>query len=190
MAGGSGTRLYPVTKVLNKHLLPIYNKPLIYYSISTLLLSGIRDIMIITNSESIDSFRDLFGDGSQLGIKISYAIQDEPNGIAEAFLISEEFIKDHRVMLNLGDNILIGNNLQNKLNDSKNSNFGCSIMGVRVNNPQDYGVAKLDHDGRIEKIVEKPNDFISDVAIIGTYFFDENVTEKTKQLAYSCIKKN
>ncbi len=180
LAGGSGTRLYPASLILSKQLQLVYDKPMIYYPLSTLMLSGIREILIISTERDIPFFQKLLGDGSHLGLSIQYAIQEKPHGIAEAFIIGESFIKGNQVSLILGDNILYGklDFFRNSLND----NLGASIFGYEVNNPEEFGVVELSKDGKILSIEEKPLIAKSNLAITGLYIFDHNVVMYAKAL--------
>jgi glucose-1-phosphate thymidylyltransferase len=180
LAGGSGTRLHPSTLVVSKQLIPVYDKPLIYYSLSTLMLADIRDILIITTSESIDQFKKLLGDGSKWGISLQYAIQENPNGLAEAFIIGEKFIGDDNVCLVLGDNILYGNSLQSILKSCK-KNKGATIFSYPVVDPERFGIVET-VNGKIVSIVEKPKEPKSNRAVIGIYFFDNKVIEYAKEV--------
>jgi len=180
LAGGSGTRLHPSTLVVSKQLMPVYDKPLIYYPLSTLMISGIRDILIITTSESINQFRKLLGDGSKWGISLQYAIQENPNGLAEAFIIGEEFIGDDNVCLVLGDNILYGNSLQSILKSCKKDS-GATIFSYPVVDPERFGIVET-VDGKIVSIVEKPKEPKSNRAVIGIYFFDNKVIKYAKEV--------
>lgn len=182
LAGGKGTRLYPMTKVISKQLLPIYDKPLIYYPLSVLMLASIREIMIISTPHDIPRFKELFNDGSHLGLSISYAIQEEPKGIAEAFIIAEDFIGDDSVALILGDNIFYGPDLTRELNEAKNNNQGATIFGYPVNNPKDFGVVEFDNNNNVVSIEEKPKDPKSNYAITGLYFYDNEVIKVAKSI--------
>lgn len=185
LAGGSGTRLYPVTKGVSKQMLPIYDKPMIYYPLSTLMLTGIREVLIITTKEDIEGFKRLLGDGSQWGISLEYAIQDAPNGIAEAFLIGEEFLDKSPSVLALGDNIFFGNNFQNLLKSANSKTDGATIFSYRVHDPERYGVAEFDANKKVISLVEKPKNPKSHYAIAGLYFYDENVVQYAKQITPS-----
>jgi len=176
MAGGLGTRLFPVTLAVNKHLLPVHNKPLIYYPLSTLMLAGIRDILIITNESDIPSFRNLLGDGSRFGISIAFKPQLRPAGIAEGLIVSEDFVFGHKVAMILGDNVFHGVGLGRHLR-SFTQLEGAHCFAYKVKNPIAYGVMELDEDMRIKTIVEKPLNSKSELAIPGLYFFDEQATE-------------
>jgi glucose-1-phosphate thymidylyltransferase len=186
LAGGSGSRLFPLTKYVSKQLLPIYDKPMIYYPLSTLMLGGIREILIISDEQNINAYKKLFGNGSQFGINLSYCVQQKPNGIAEAFILGEEFIGNDNVTLILGDNIFHGENLQKLICSSINiANSGKSvIVGHKVPDPERYGVAVIE-DEKVVEIQEKPNDPKSDVAIVGLYFYTNDVISKAKQLTPS-----
>lgn len=183
LAGGSGSRLFPLTKYVSKQLLPIYDKPMIYYPLSTLMLGGIIEILIISDEQNINAYKKLFGNGSQFGINLSYCVQQKPNGIAEAFILGEEFIGNDNVTLILGDNIFHGENLQKLICSSVNiANNGKSvIVGHKVPDPERYGVAVIE-DEKVVEIQEKPNDPKSDVAIVGLYFYTNDVISKAKQL--------
>ena len=169
LAGGKGTRLYPLTKVISKQLLPIYDKPMIYYPLSVLLLSQITEVLIISSPETIDSYKKLLGDGSDLGIKIEYKIQEKPVGLADAFIIGEEFIGNDNVCLILGDNIFYGSNLSEILKRAVN-NKGATIFGCLVKNPKSFGVIEIDEDNNIKSIEEKPSNPKSNLAVPGLYF--------------------
>ena len=177
MAGGSGSRLHPVTLTVNKQLLPIYDKPMIFYPLSTLMLGGIRDILIITTAEAEAAFKSLLGDGSDLGITLTYAVQDRPNGLAEAFIIGRDFISDDQFTLILGDNIFYGHGLSEQLLQAVGRTSGCSIFAYQVADPQRYGVLVLDRDGKISGIVEKPETPPSNWAVTGLYYFDSKVAD-------------
>lgn len=177
LAGGRGSRLHPVTLTVNKHLLPIYDKPMIFYPLSTLMLGGIRDILIITTAEAEAAFKSLLGDGSDLGITLTYAVQDRPNGLAEAFIIGRDFISDDQITLILGDNIFYGHGLSEQLLQAAGRTSGCSIFAYQVADPQRYGVLVLDRDGKISGIVEKPETPPSNWAVTGLYYFDSKVTD-------------
>ena len=177
LAGGRGSRLHPVTLTVNKHLLPIYDKPMIFYPLSTLMLGGIRDILIITTAEAEAAFKSLLGDGSDLGITLTYAVQDRPNGLAEAFIIGRDFISDDQITLILGDNIFYGHGLPEQLLKATGRTSGCSIFAYQVADPQRYGVLVLDRDGKISGIVEKPETPPSNWAVTGLYYFDSKVAD-------------
>lgn len=180
LAGGSGSRLYPITKVYSKQLTLIYDKPLIYYPLSILMLGGIKDILIISNEETIPLYKQLFNSGSQLGLNIQYKVQREPNGIAEAFILGEDFIGDDNVTLILGDNIFYG--YLEFFYDSLKLNEGAVIFGYKVNDPQRYGIVEFDQKGKALSIEEKPQKPKSDFAVPGLYIYDNNVIEISKSL--------
>ena len=182
LAGGKGTRLYPNTIVVSKQLLPIYDKPMIYYPLSILMLSGIREVLIISTPEDVNQYKKLFDDGSKLGMKFEYKIQNKPNGIAEAFLVGEEFIKDDNVCLILGDNIFYGGGISIALNNASKLKDGAIIFGYHVNDPSSFGVVEFDKSKNIISIEEKPNHPKSNYAIPGLYFFDKNVTNIAKKI--------
>ena len=175
LAGGSGTRLYPITKAVCKQLLPVYDKPMIYYPLSILMLSGIREILIITTPHDKDSFEKLLGNGSQWGLKLAYKVQENPNGLAEAFIIGKDFIKDSMVALILGDNIFYGQGLEESLLKASRFKSGATIYGYKVSNPKDYGVAKIDNRMNVVSIAEKPKKPLSNIAVTGLYFYDNDV---------------
>ncbi len=175
LAGGNGTRLYPLTKVISKQLLPVYDKPMIYYPLSVLMLAGIRDILIISSPRDIPQFEDLLGDGHSWGLNLSYAAQEEPNGLAAAFLIGEKFIGSDNVCLVLGDNIFYANQLSTLLSDAADKKTGATIFGYSVRNPSDYGVLSFDANGKPDGIVEKPVNPPSNIAVTGLYFYDNDV---------------
>ena len=184
LAGGSGTRLYPITQGISKQLLPIYDKPMIYYPLSVLMLAGIQDILIITTSEDNNSFKRLLKDGNQWGIKIQYAIQEKPEGIAQAFLIGEKFLDGETACLILGDNIFHGAGLTNILLDARFNAIdeNATVFGYRVNDPERYGVAEIDEMGYCISIEEKPKNPKSNYAVTGLYFYPSDVVEKAKQI--------
>lgn len=184
LAGGSGTRLYPITQGISKQLLPIYDKPMIYYPLSVLMLAGIQDILIITTSEDNNSFKRLLKDGNQWGIKIQYAIQEKPEGIAQAFLIGEKFLDGETACLILGDNIFHGAGLTNMLWDARFNAIdeNATVFGYRVNDPERYGVAEIDEMGYCISIEEKPKNPKSNYAVTGLYFYPSDVVEKAKQI--------
>jgi glucose-1-phosphate thymidylyltransferase len=181
LAGGKGTRLYPITTGISKQLIPVYDKPLIHYSIGTLMLSGIREILIITNPEYVDIMKKILGDGSQWGISLSFEVQREPRGIAEAFLIGEEFIGENNVALTLGDNIFYGTGLGLSLASLLNP-IGATITATRVRNPSMYGVVVLDEFGKPVELVEKPEKSVSNLAVPGLYFYDNTVVEIARNI--------
>ena len=182
LAGGSGTRLYPLTKSVSKQLMPVYDKPMIYYPLTTLLLAGIREILIITTPEDQGQFMQLLGDGSQWGISLSYAVQPWPEGIAQAFLIGEEFIAGEGVALILGDNIFYGHGLAKVLQEVAGREHGATVFGYYVRDPQRYGVVSFDRDGRVVDIEEKPARPKSNYAVSGLYFYDRDVVEIARQI--------
>ena len=182
LAGGNGSRLYPITKATSKQLIPVYDKPMIYYPLSTLMLAGIRDILIITTPNDRDTFEKLLGNGSQFGINIKYKIQTKPEGIAQAFLIAEEFIKNSSVTLILGDNLFHGDFFVNQLQKNYLLNEGASIFAYSVSDPQRYGVVEFDSKGKAYNIEEKPLNPKSKFAITGLYFYDNSVVEKAKKI--------
>ena len=182
LAGGNGSRLYPITKATSKQLIPVYDKPMIYYPLSTLMLAGIRDILIITTPNDRDTFEKLLGNGSQFGINIKYKIQAKPEGIAQAFLIAEEFIKNSNVTLILGDNLFHGDFLVNQLQKNYLLNEGASIFAYSVSDPERYGVVEFDSKGKAYNIEEKPLNPKSKFAITGLYFYDNSVVEKAKKI--------
>ena len=185
LAGGSGTRMYPTTKIISKHLLPIYDKPMIYYPLSTLMLSGIKEILIISTTIDLPMYKNLLGNGSKLGISISYKVQDQPNGIAEAFIIGEKFIGNSNVALILGDNVLYGKGLSSMLKDAvvdiENNNKSI-IYGYSVKDPKRYGVVDFDNNNNIISIEEKPEKPKSNFAVIGLYFYNNKVIEYAKKI--------
>ncbi|KOA21339.1 glucose-1-phosphate thymidylyltransferase [Clostridium homopropionicum DSM 5847] len=182
LAGGSGTRLYPMTKAVSKQILPIYDKPMIYYPLSVLMLSGIKDILIISTPRDITLYKELFEDGSQLGLKISYEIQDKPRGLADAFVVGEEFIGDSSVALILGDNIFYGHEFISVLKEAVTKEDGATIFGYYVNNPFEFGVVEFDEDYNVISIEEKPKNPKSNFAVPGLYFYDNDVIEIAKNV--------
>lgn len=184
LAGGSGTRLYPITKEISKQMLPIYDKPMIYYPLSVLMLAGIRDILIISTPQDTPKFERMLGNGSNYGIKLSYKVQEEPKGLAQAFTIGEEFIGKENVAMILGDNIFYGNGLQEKLSNAiKNTEKGlASVFGYNVPDPERFGVVEFDNAGRVVSIEEKPEHPKSNYAATGLYFYDNRVIDYAKNL--------
>lgn len=180
LAGGSGTRLYPLTKSVSKQILPVYDKPMIYYPLSVLMLAGIQEILIISTARDIECFQELLGDGSEIGMNLSYKIQQNPNGLAEAFIIGEEFIGSSSVALVLGDNIFYGSDFGNRVKEAANLKHGGIILGCQVKDPRAYGVVEVDEDGNALSIEEKPEHPKSSYAVPGLYFFDNRVVEIAK----------
>lgn len=182
LAGGNGTRLHPVTRVNSKQLLPIYDKPMIYYPLSTLMLAGIREILIISTPRDLSRFRDLLGDGSQFGMELQYAEQHSPDGLAQAFLIGSNFLGNHPSALILGDNVLFGHGLTERLNNANTQNEGATIFAYHVDDPERYGVVTFDTGGKAIDIVEKPATPTSSWAVIGLYFYDHTVIDVARSL--------
>lgn len=182
LAGGSGTRLYPITKSISKQIIPVYDKPMIYYPVSILLLAGIKEILIISTPQDIHLYQNLLGDGSSLGVRFEYAIQPSPDGLAQAFLIGEEFIGDDSVCMVLGDNIFYGYNLSNMLKEAAALKDGAIVFGYYVNDPERYGVAEFNAEGKVLSIEEKPEKPKSNYAVTGLYFYSNDVVKKAKSL--------
>mgnify|MGYP001264445621 CR=1 FL=1 len=188
LAGGKATRLKPITNAISKQLLPLYDKPMIYYPISTLMQAGIKEILIITNEENIDQFCNLLKDGNQWGINIEYKIQKEPNGLAEAYLIAENFIKGYPTALILGDNLFHGDKLHSIIESKRNLKYGATIFAYQVKDPERYGVINLDNEGIVLDIEEKPIHPKSNFAMTGLYLCDETVLEKAKKVLFQIVE--
>lgn len=182
LAGGSGTRLYPITKSISKQIVPIYDKPMIYYPLSVLMLAGIRDILIISTERDVPVFKELLEDGHKLGMNFNYAVQKKPNGLAEAFIIGQDFIGNDNVAMILGDNIFWGHNLSQNLKEAASIKKGAVIFGYYVSDPRAYGVVEFDDNGNVLSIEEKPENPKSNYAVPGLYFYDNTVSEKAKSL--------
>ena len=185
LAGGSGTRLYPVTKAISKQIVPIYDKPMIYYPLSVLMLAGIKDILVISTPRDVVVFKELLGNGNDFGLNISYAIQEKPNGLAEAFLIGEKFIGNDSCALVLGDNIFYGHGFTGMLKEAEAREKGATIFGYYVSNPKDFGVVEFNSEGKAISLEEKPKEPKSNYAIPGLYFYDNTVVEKAKKVKSS-----
>lgn len=182
LAGGSGTRLYPITKAVSKQIIPIYDKPMIYYPLSVLMLAGIKEILVVSTPRDVLVFEELLENGNNFGLKISYAVQEKPNGLAEAFLIGEKFIENDSCALVLGDNIFYGHGFTGMLKEASSREKGATIFGYYVNNPKDFGVVEFHENGKAISLEEKPENPKSNYAIPGLYFYDNTVVEKAKKV--------
>ena len=185
LAGGSGTRLHPVTRAVSKQLLPIFNKPMIYYPLSSLMFAGIQEVLIITTPEDQTSFQRLLGDGASLGMKFEYAVQSSPDGLAQAFLIGADFIGDSTVALALGDNVFFGHNVPSKFKQAGKLKEGATVFAYHVHDPERYGVVEFDKNGKALRLVEKPQDPKSNFAVTGIYFYDNKVVDHASKLSPS-----
>lgn len=185
LAGGSGTRLYPITMGISKQLLPVYDKPMIYYPLSTIMLAGVKDIAIITTPEDQSQFQHLLGDGSQWGIMITYIVQPSPDGLAQAYILAEKFLDQSPSVMVLGDNIFFGNDLSKLLHNADTKSERASIFGYRVSDPERYGVVGMDNNGQVNSIIEKPENPLSHYAVTGLYFLDESAPERAKNVKKS-----
>lgn len=182
LAGGSGTRLYPLTMVTSKQLLPVYDKPMIFYPLSVLMMAGIREILIISTPQDLPNFEKLFGDGNDLGLKLSYKVQPSPDGLAQAFLLGEEFIDGDSCAMVLGDNIFYGSGLGKHLRQAAAKNQGATVFGYYVDDPERFGIVEFDENGKVLSIEEKPENPKSNYCVTGLYFYDKNVCEYAKQI--------
>ncbi len=182
LAGGAGTRLYPSTIAVSKQILTIYDKPMIYYPLSTLMLAGIREVLIISTPRDISTYKELLGDGSQIGMKFEYIVQDKPRGLADAFILGENFIGNDSVCLILGDNIFFGYSLSERLKRASQSKEGATVFGYHVSNPKEFGVVEFDKEGNVISIEEKPSKPKSNYAVVGLYFYDNDVIEIAKNV--------
>ena len=185
MAGGSGTRLYPVTRAINKHFLPVYNKPMIYYPLSLVMLLGIRDVLFIVNPDNLNNFQKLFKDGSQFGMSIQYKIQEKPNGLAEGLVLAEDFVEDDNICYVLGDNIFFGHDLVKIIKEAKSdieTNGGAYVFGYSVKDPERFGVVEFDEKGNVISLKEKPKKTKSNYAVVGMYFYDNEAIEIAKNV--------
>ena len=184
MAGGYGNRLKPLTTSVSKQLMAVYDKPMIFYPLTTLMLAGIREILLITNPYNLNAFKNLLSDGSKWGISIKYKIQEKPNGIAEAFILGEEFLNNSPRALILGDNLFHSSGLVPLLKEADKKEDGATIFSYRVNDPENYGVIKSDKEGKLLDIIEKPNKYVSNDAVTGLYFYDDTVVQKAKEIVH------